>query len=124
MTLLGSNLFNLASQLIPPQSVPWSQWIGTTANVAGKLVPAYADPVPIMANVQPVPRAMYEQLGLDLQKNYRVVYTAQVLRDLERNASCDLIDYGGRRYNVLSNTDWQSVNGWQGSLCIDVGASP
>jgi hypothetical protein len=125
MSLLSSNLLNAAARLIPLQPIVWTAWSGTTApNDIGVLVPAYSAPVTLNASVQPVPRTLYEDLGLDFQKNYRMIYCSQSFQDLERASTPDFIDYGGRRYNVLSNTDWQSANGWQGSVCIDVGPTP
>ena len=114
----------MAQQLIPPETVSWSAWQSNTKLSTGVIKPVYADPVDIKANVQAVPRSMYETFALDLQKNYVTVYTLQTLRDLERNEACDRIDYGGRRYDVQSNTDWTNQDGWQGAICVDVGPTP
>lgn len=122
--LLQSNLLKRAFGLIPPQTVSWSKWLSNTLNTAGIDVPSYATAAPIKGSWQAVSRAMYETFGLDLQKDYRMFYTATVLQDLARETACDVIDFGGRRYNVESNTNWQLMNGWQGSLCVDVGETP
>lgn len=122
--LLQSNLLKRAMRLIPPQTVSLSRWTGTTLNVAGQDVPAYATATSIKGSWQAVSRQMYEAFGLDLQKEYRMFYTPIVLQDLSRGKACDIVDADGRRYNVESNTNWQFMNGWQGSLLVDVGPTP
>lgn len=117
-------LLTLAQRIIPPQAVSYYAFTGDTKNAAGVLVPAYAALATIKGNVQAVARNMYEELGLDLQKNYVTVYTNQPLRDLKRGGGVDRIAYGGRLYEVESNTDWVSQDGWLGSVCVDVGAAP
>lgn len=124
MPQFGAPLLAMAQRLIRPQTVSWSAWQSNTKLGTGVEKPVYADPVDIAGNVQAVPRSMYETLGLDLQKNYVTVYSLTDLRDLERGGGVDRIDYGGRRYNVESNTDWQNQDGWQGSICVDVGPTP
>lgn len=120
----GSNLLKRASRLIRLQPVVWRAFVSQTKNAQGVVVPTYAAPVTIQCSVQAVSRTMYTQFGLDLQKNYVMVYTSNTLRDLERNKTCDQIDFGGRRFDVQSNTDWFSMDKWRGALCVDVGATP
>lgn len=122
--LLQSNLLKRALVLIPPVTVQWSKWDGTTTNVAGQDVPSYLAAAPIKGSWQAVSRQMYALFGLDLQKDYRMFYTPTPLQDVSRGTATDIIDFGGRRYNVESNTNWQLMNGWQGSLCVDVGPTP
>jgi hypothetical protein len=117
-------LLTVAQRIIPPQTVSYYAFTGDTKNAPGVLVPGYAGAVTIKANVQAVARNMYEELGLDLQKNYVTVYTQQPLRDISRGSGVDRIAYGGRLYEVESNTDWVSQDGWIGSICVDVGAAP
>lgn len=119
----GSNLLRRASQLIRLQDVSLRAWVSNTKAI-GVDVPTYAAAVTVKASVQAVSRAMYTLFGLDLQKNYIMVYCSTPLRDLDRNGTCDQIDFGGRRYNVQSNTNWMAQDGWRGSICIDTGATP
>lgn len=114
----------MAQRLIRPQTASYSAWVSNTKLGTGVIKPVYADPVDIRANVEAVPRNMYEQFSLDFQKNYVVVYSLTPIRDLERDDACDIIDYGGTRYNVESNTDWQNQDGWQGTICVEVGPTP
>lgn len=123
-TIPGANVLRMARRLIHFEKIKHLRWIGSTDNNAGIVVPVYAMPNDIEASVQPTPRSVYEQLGLDLQKNYFTVYASVPLRDLMRNGNCDMLDYVGRRLNVESNTDWFSADGWRGSLCVDIGPTP
>jgi E217 collar protein gp28 len=121
--IFGQSLLKMAQRLIPPEQVELSKWLSNSPLTTGVKKPVFADPVCIAANVQAVPRTMYETLALDFQKDYVILYTSTPLRDLERNDGCDRIDYGGRRYTVESNTDWTNQDGWLGSICVDVGPS-
>lgn len=123
-TVPGVNLLRMARRLIHFEKIQYLKWIVSTDDAAGIVTPKYATPVTIEASVQPTPRNMYEQLGLDLQKNYFTVYASVPLRDLMRNGNCDMIDYAGRRLNVESNTDWFNADGWRGALCVDIGPTP
>lgn len=124
MPIFGTSLLKMAQRLIPPETVTYSAWLSNVELSTGVIAPVYDDPVPIQGNVQAVPRSMYETFALDLQKNYIVIYSLTPIRDLDRDDGTDLIDYAGRRYNVESNTDWQAQDGWQGTICVDVGPTP
>ncbi len=117
------NVLSLAQRLVTPQSVQLKRWIGTQKNAALVLSPVYAEAVPIAANVEPVDRTVYQAFGLDLQKDYIWLYSTVPLRDLERDKAPDIILWSNQTWNVESNTDWQDVNGWKGSLCVAVGAT-
>lgn len=124
MTIPGANLLGMASRLIKLDAPMLVAFKGEEKSHGGVVSPTYFTPRKIRASMQPVSKSMYEKLGLDLQKDYMMAYTDQVLRDLKRGASPDLLDFGGRRYQVESNTNWQNSDGWQGSLVCDIGAVP
>lgn len=124
MNIPGANLLAVANTVIAQQTVKLSVWLSNTLNAGGVSVPTYAAAVDLRANVQAVTRAMYVAYNLDVQKSYVLLYTAQSLRDVKRGGSCDKIDFAGRRYDVESLTDWKNIDGWLGSICVDVGATP
>lgn len=123
MSVPGSNLLTRAARLIRLQNVSYRRYTGRTTNGAGFDVSTYATAVTIKGSVQPVPRAMYERLGLDFQKNYVTLYTVTGVVDIARGAGSDQIDWNGRRFQVESETDWHAMDGWTGALCVDVGAA-
>lgn len=124
MIVPGSNLLGLARKVIGFQRATLYRWSSLTEGADGANTPTYQPPQPITASIQAVPRMMYESLGLDLQRNYITVYTNVPLHDNDRDQCGDLIDYGGRRYLVESNTDWLNQDGWAGSICCDQGPAP
>lgn len=124
MTVPGSNLLSRASRLIALQPVQWSAWQSSVTGASGVKVATYAAPVTIRGSVQAVPRSMYEAYGLDFQRTYVLLFTTQALKDLQRDQTPDRIDFNGSRYAVESNTDWQWMDGWQGSILIRTGATP
>ena len=47
---------------------------GSELDEYGRDIPAYADPIVYTGSIQAVPNKMYEQMGLDLDKNYKTVF--------------------------------------------------
>lgn len=123
MKVPGSNLLKQAQRLVTFPTIVLTQWEKESKS-GGIVTPVYFNPIGIQASVQAVSRAMYQQLGLDLQKNYILVYASVAMRDLQRGGACDMVDWNGRRYNVESNTDWFLADGWRGALCVEIGATP
>lgn len=115
----GSNLLKTALTVIAPQTVAYYQTTGRSVNDIGEYVTAYAAPVNINGSFQAVPRSVYEQYGLDFQKNYSIFYTNSNLIDVQRNVSPDKIVFNSKDYICESaNADWFSVDGWKGILCV------
>ena len=123
MTVPGSNVLARAARIISLATVQYSAWLSST-KTAGVLVPTYATAVPIAASVQAVPRRLYAQWGLDFQRDYRILYTQAVLRDVQRDRTPDVIDFNGQRYNVESNTPWSAIDGWRECLVVRIGPTP
>lgn len=123
MLVPGSNLLAMALRVIAPQSVLYSRFVSRTANAAGKYVTTYADPVSLQGSFQAVPRNLYQQFGLDLQKNYNAFYASQNIIDVNRNVSGDQLTYQGRKYQCESITPWFFQDGWVGVLVVDIGVA-
>jgi hypothetical protein len=112
----------MASSIIGLQSVTWKKYVSRTINDVGKYVSVYDAGTTIKASVQPVSRSVYEQNGLDLQKNYINIYTAEPMVDLKRDHSSDRILYNGGTYQLPSNQgDWFAVDGWNAYLAVQIG---
>jgi hypothetical protein len=117
----GNNLLMVAMGAINQQPVQYIKALGRTENDAGYLITDYAPPVPVHhSSVQAVPRSLYSQLGLDLQKRYVRWFVSANVVDVSRGAAGDNILYGGRRYSVESITEWFSQDGWCECLCVEV----
>ena len=114
----GSNLLNQAFSLIAQQPVTYYAAQPRTVNTIGMLQPAYAAGVATTGSVQPVPRSMYERLGLDWAKNYVTVYVPQSVVSVGRNTSGDYIVFNNNRYNIEAQTAWQPIDGWSAFIAV------
>ena len=117
----GQNVLKMALTLIAKQSVTYYAYLSRSTNAVGQDITVYSPPVRIVGSFQPVPRQLYMQYGLDLQKDYSTFYTSNNILDVTRDVSGDQIVYRNRRYQVESNNDWYRQDGWKGVLCIDLG---
>ncbi len=114
----GSNLLNLAFSVIAKQSVIYYKALGRALNNVGQDVTTYAAGASLLGSFQPVPRNLYQQFGLDLQRSYFNFYVSADLIDLGRDVSGDQIVFNNQRYQCESATDWYSIDGWKAVLCV------
>lgn len=112
------NLLNLALTVIPKQIVQWYTQAGNTVLPNAQKVSVFAAPVDVVGSFQPVPRNMYEQLGLELNKEYVNFYTSTAMADLSRIKAGDEFVFVDDRYKVMSKTEWMKVNGWNGEMAV------
>lgn len=118
----GSDILAMALTVIDATTVRLYEFTGRSTTAAGMRVATFADPVDIVGSLQPVPRAMYQQLGLDFNKNYVTFYSSKSIKDVTRDRTGDQLEYDGKRWQVESSNDWLSVDGWNGVLCVQVPA--
>jgi hypothetical protein len=123
MAVPGSNLLNKALSVIARQTVAYYQFTGRVQNEVKQYVATYAAAQPITGSFQPVPRRLYQTYGLDFQKQYINFYTSNNLLDIQRDVSGDQITYCGKRYQVLSATEWANIDGWVEVMCVFIGES-
>jgi hypothetical protein len=117
----GRNLLNLALSVIAKQSLVYYKFASRSQNVIGQDVTVYAPGATIVGSWQPVSRKLYEQYGLDFQKDYFVLYTSNNTLDITRDVSADQVAFNGQRYQCESNTEWFQLDGWNGILCCHIG---
>ena len=120
MTLLRSNLLKKALKLIPPESYLYYQYQGESVNEIGIRVPTYADPITITGSVQSPENSMYNQLGLSLDKNYKIFYGAISINGNETQNQPDRFLYDGRLFETVKNTNWFNYDGWSGVLAVEL----
>ena len=63
-------------------------------------------------SVQPVSNKMYEQMGLDLNKNYKIVYCPELLQSMAEKETTGRIIYDGRQWDIIENQNWFNSNGF------------
>jgi hypothetical protein len=119
----GSNLLNMALSVIAKQSVQYFKFAGRTTNAIGNFGNTYDAPTTLQGSWQFVPRALYQQYGLDLQKSYATFYVSANVVDIAREVAGDQLTFNGRRYQVESTNSWFAQDGWVGVLCVDIGAT-
>lgn len=120
MLVPGSNLLSMALGVIRPQAPQLISWTSRAKGPTGVFVDTYAEPVTISGSFQPVDRKAYQALGLDLSRNYSVLYTSTPIRTVERDSSADLVTYAGKTHKAESVMDWQSQDGWRSYLFVEV----
>lgn len=121
MGIPGSNILNKAMKVIASQTVTYHKFLRRVDNGAGLDIAQYAAAVPLRGSWQPVPRRLYQTLGLEWNSIYITFYVSKEILDVQRDVSGDQISYCGKRYNCLSATDWTQVDGWTGVLLVQIG---
>lgn len=118
MIVPGGNLLNLAMTVIQKQTFVYKAYASRTASAIGQWVTTYASNVTVQGSVQPVPRTLYEQMGLDLQKSYWTFFVPRGIIDVTRDTAGDQFVYNSQTFQVISTTPWSSLDGWDEALCV------
>jgi hypothetical protein len=114
------NLLIRAFKLVGFTPIEWYASTGRTTTAIGTLVSTFAEPETVQAQVQPVSRELIQFLGLDAQKEYITIYAPQKMDDVTRDRSGDQIVFSAYRYAILSNTEWFSIQGWNGQVAVKI----
>lgn len=117
MNIPGQDLLEDALSIIESQSIIYYKASSRVLNDVGQYVTTYAPGTNIYGSFQPVPKNLYQQYGLDLQKTYYTFYTSNDIIDVQRDVSNDQIVFNGTRFNCESNNDWYAMDRWKGILC-------
>lgn len=122
MNIPGANLLSIALRVIQPQTLSHEAFQSREVNSAGDFVSVYAAPVDIEGSMQAVNKRLYQELGLNLAKNYSQLYTSADVRPTSRDREGDRITFGGKVWLCESDMNWASVDGWRKLLCVEVPA--
>lgn len=119
----GSNLLQQALTVIKPTAVDYYRYSGRATNAIGLDVATYDAAVRLSkASVQPVDRAAFKQMGLDYNKRYIEIFVLGAdIEDLGRARAPDQFGYNGRRFEVIGETDWNEIDGWDRVLAVELG---
>ena len=120
MTTPGGNILASAFRLIATQIFSWNQATRSLDPNTGLWVPSYAAAVTIQGSVQPIPRRLYEVMGLEMQRNYVNFFVPNAVIDVGRDVSGDTITFGAQTFQCLSNTAWINIDGWNEILAVQV----
>lgn len=120
--MMFNNLLNQAFKLIPQQDFQYCKWESKTVNEQGIMINSYATPVAYKGSIQAVEQALYEKLGLDWEKQYRMVYASVFMHGVDVSSDQNTPDrllFEGKRWKVIRNTPWYSADGWCGVLVVE-----
>ena len=116
--MLG-NLLLKALKTVPPKSVVYKKFLGNTIASNGVKVPTYSDPITISnASVQPISTRVYQELGLNMQEEYRRVFVPTSAVALEGQLSSDIFEFDGKQWKSIGNTAWHTYNGWNELIVV------
>lgn len=114
------NLLNKALSVVPQQTFNYLAFVSRTPNSVGQDVATYAAPRCMRGSVQPIRRNLYQQYGLDFQRDYLTFYVSKNAIDVGRDVSGDQMQFNGNTYQCVSETDWFPMNGWTSILCVRI----
>lgn len=122
MNIPGANLLNMAARVIRFETLGHRAFASRTPNTVGDFVTTFAASVNIQGSVQPVNKKLYQLLGLNLAKNYVMLYTSANVTPTGRDREGDLVTFGGVTWQAESDQNWRSVDGFKKILCVEVPA--
>lgn len=120
MLVPGSNILNMALSVIAKSSFQYYAFVSRTPNEVGQDIATYASPTILRGSVQPIPRSLYQEYGLDFQRNYVNVYISRDMMDIARDVSGDKIIFNRNTYQCVSKTAWDAIDGWDAVLCVQI----
>lgn len=120
MMVPGSNILGMALSVIQKQTFKYFAFRSRELNSIGLDETQYRAGVTATGSVQPVPRVLYQAMGLDFQGNYYKFFLPKNIIDIARDVSGDQMEFGGKRFQCLSKTDWYGIDGWDEVLCVEV----
>jgi hypothetical protein len=118
MNIPGANIYKYATQVLATTPISYYAANPRSTNDVGQYVVTYATAVTIRGSLQPVPKTAYQQLGLDFQRSYYYFYTPTNVKEFARDVSGDQFVYNSQRFQVLSATDWLTIDGWKSVLAV------
>lgn len=122
MIVPGSNLLGMALNLIAQQTVRYYKDLGRFETDDGEFITQLAEGVDVSGcSVQAVDRMKYAEAGLEQSKSYWLWYTQSAPSGVQRGKSGDIVEVFGRRLQVASDQPWYGLDGWTGTLLVDIG---
>lgn len=120
MNIPGANLLSIAARVITMQTLQHRAFVSRAENAAGDTVSVFADPVEIQGSMQPLSAKLYQELGLNLAKNYCLLYTSAAVEGTDRDREGDLVLFGGKTWQCESSENWRMFDGFTKMLCVEV----
>lgn len=96
------------------------KWIETAPDAMGRDVPRFDEPICYVGSIQPVSNKLYEQLGLDITKNYKILFCPELIQSLAEQIQPDRIFYQNKVFEIVDNKNWHETNGWIKALIVEI----
>lgn len=120
MNIPGANLLGMASRVIRFETIGHQAFASRCANSVGDFVSTFEPSVEIQGSIHPLEKKLYQMMGLNLSKNYVMLYTSASVSPAGRDREGDLITFGGKTWQCESDQNWASVDGFTKMLCVEV----
>lgn len=119
MSIPGLNLLNIATSVIATQQVKYRRWKARTRTNAGQLIDEYYPEIIIRGSWQPVNMVTIKNLGLDMSKQYRQLWTNAEIKLVDVDRGADKIVVDGYEWTPANTgNDWSSVDGWRAVVFV------
>lgn len=102
------------------KNILYFQYNGTTTDAMGRDIPDYLDPITLGASVQAVSNKTYQELGLDLNKNYKTIWAEHPLFSIAERKQPDKIVYDNLIFQIVENRKWSETNGYTRALIVQI----
>ena len=116
----GANILGAALRVIQPQTIQYRAFLTRAENAAGETVATFADAVDIQGSMQPVDKKLYQELGLNLSKNYWTLWVFGPIQPTARDRDGDIILFAGLTCQCESDRNWSAVGEFRKILCVEV----
>jgi len=114
------NLLKQALSILPKQNFYLYKFQATSINDCGIKQDTYSNKISLAGSIQSIPKDMYQKLGLDFAKNYKMIYCDYDIKGLSQsNESPDKVEIDGIIFIVVSDTNWFKQDGWNGVLVVE-----
>lgn len=113
-------MLNLALGIIPPVSVVYNKYLGSTISEVGTEVPNYdTQGVEFAGSVQRVRTEIYEAMGLNFQKKYKVVFVPEDALSIADQKAPDKFTFYGKSWVIVGDVgNWYDYDGWNAILVV------
>ena len=116
----GANLLSIEARVIRMETLQHRAFVSRAINGAGDYESTFAAPVDIQGSFQAVNKKLYQELGLNLAKNYGMLYTSANVQPTTRDREGDRITFAGKTWQCESDQNWQAMDGFTKMLCVEV----
>lgn len=113
------NLLNIAMTVIPTQEIEWHRFKDHINDPILGNKPTYFDKVIIKGSFQSADVKDVKEMGLDITRNYKALYSSHRIENVQRGDMPDLLIYDGKKYTVVGDSDWYAQDGWKSIVCIE-----